>query len=245
MGTLSRAPSDATGRTTLKFLGTIIVATALTTAVGCGKKKQNSTETPAPSNDDNSANALPAGGAEGPTGPAGAPGHAGQNGAPGKDGTPGRDGAPGQPGAPGTAVGLILYDAADQGIGVPLSGDVGSVANLVLFDQRYAMVDRMTGDLKGPMGLACMYEAMDCSGACYVYDDGWLGYLVFDSGGDVFVADYGTIDEGSKTLRSYVADDRTCVENTNVTRKSFRASPYTSTTYQFPLAAPLRWKLAR
>ncbi len=177
-------------------------------------------------------------GGSGPAGPAGAAGADGTNGTNGVNGSSGGNGAPGQTG------GVVLFDAENRQIGVKLHDDTDGIAQVVLSDHHYAMINRDSGELEPLLEFFCLYEASDCSGACYVYDKRWLNLLVLDGQGGTWVAGRHSPDLGAKTLGSYTTVGGSCVSNSIGTMESYKADRYTPPGLTFPLPAPLFWDTA-
>ncbi len=158
---------------------------------------------------------------------------------------PGEPGQPGLPGPVGPIGGVVLFDVENQQIGVKLHDDAGSVAHVVLSDHRYAMIDRETGELVPLLDFTCLYEANDCTGACYVYDKRWLNLVLEDASGKTWVADRNAANQGAKLMQSYGTIGGQCVENAIGTTESYLAEPYTLPAgLTLPFAAPLYWDVS-
>lgn len=156
---------------------------------------------------------------------------------------PGIPGPTGPQGPAGQSV--MLVDHEGNGIGLKLHDDVGSVAQVILGDRRYAMIDRESGDLVPLLAFSCMYESADCSGACFVFDERWLNLVVADQDGATWVADRAAANEGAMAVGSYVGAGGTCVEDSFPTTKSYRAHAYTLPGgLTLPFSAPLYWDIS-
>jgi hypothetical protein len=186
------------------------------------------------------------GGSVGPAGPTGATGATGARGSQGAQGATGAQGAQGEQGPAGPMGGVVLYDAQDKQIGAKFNEESGGIAHVILFDHRQAKVDRYSGALVAPSDdIFCMHLSNDCTGSCYVYDKRWLDFVVRNAAGQLFVAARSAANGGSITIESYVDGDGMCQAATITTIESYQAAAYTSTSVNFPLAAPLYWDLAK
>jgi hypothetical protein len=106
------------------------------------------------------------------------------------------------------------------------------------------ILSRLTGEVRtfANVGFFCLYESGDCSGACLVLDRRWQGLVVRNSLGNLLVAAHTAVDQGPKTIHSFVDAAGVCHEDTITTAESYLAQAYVPKDFSFPLKAPLDWR---